>query len=583
MVASAVTGEGKTLTAANLALTLSESFQRRVLLVDADLRRPSLHLLFGTENVVGLNDGLKAERRREAAHDRDHAAVVAPDGRTPESRSDEQPDVEPDAPHHRRGGGALRLGRPRHARRSTLLPDANLLAEMADVVLFVVGAGTTPYHLVQRAVQAVDQKRIAGVVLNRVADSPAAVSVPPGRGRRAERVMIRMLASALTRRSVVLAPFEFAAIVATVYLSARLRFGVERAWLLFLFEDGLPKALFFAAVCQVCIYFADLYDLTTSHRRDLFIRIIQALGTTSIVLALVYFLMPRLVIGRDVVVIAVLLTISIMGGWRLAFDWFTRRAAPRERLLLIGTTPAAIALARELFERRAELGVDIVGFIDRDPSRVGEPVINPGVIGTIEDIPSIVARAGREPRRRQPRRRARPAADGHAARDAAGRRAVRSPRVGVRGIHRQDRRREPQAELAHLLVRIQEDAPAPGGEAHAGHHRRDRRPRPRRAARRAGRRRGQAHVARKRLLPPGARRAARPRVHGPQVPLDAPGRRGAHRGGVGVQGRRPAGDADRTVHPAHAHRRDPAALERPGRRHEPGRAAARAPRPSWSS
>ena len=43
MVASAVPGEGKTLTATNLALTLSESYQRRVLLIDADLRRPSLH------------------------------------------------------------------------------------------------------------------------------------------------------------------------------------------------------------------------------------------------------------------------------------------------------------------------------------------------------------------------------------------------------------------------------------------------------------------------------------------------------------------------------------------------------------
>ena len=41
-----------------------------------------------------------------------------------------------------------------------------------------------------------------------------------------------------------------------------------------------------------------------------------------------------------------------------------------------------------------ELGVDIVGFVDPDPSRVGQPVINPGVIGTIEDIPSIVRAHG---------------------------------------------------------------------------------------------------------------------------------------------------------------------------------------------
>src|SRR4029453_14829682 len=49
LIASAVPGEGKTLTAANLALTFSEAYQRDVLLVDADLRRPSLHLLFTGE------------------------------------------------------------------------------------------------------------------------------------------------------------------------------------------------------------------------------------------------------------------------------------------------------------------------------------------------------------------------------------------------------------------------------------------------------------------------------------------------------------------------------------------------------
>ena len=68
----------------------------------------------------------------------------------------------------------------------------------------------------------------------------------------------------------------------------------------------------------------------------------------------------------------------------------SRQVGPRERLLLVGTSAAAVTLAQELFERRQELGVEIVGFIDPDPARVGAPVINPGVIGTIEDIPSIV-------------------------------------------------------------------------------------------------------------------------------------------------------------------------------------------------
>ena len=91
--------------------------------------------------------------------------------------------------------------------------------------------------------------------------------------------------------------------------------------------------------------------------------------------------------------LAAALAIVLVMAWRSAFDMVdSARLAPRERLLLVGTSPAAIVLARELFERRQELGVDIVGFVDPDPSRVGAPVINPGVVGTIDDIPALAAR-----------------------------------------------------------------------------------------------------------------------------------------------------------------------------------------------
>ena len=59
MVTSAVASEGKTLTATNLALTLSHSYKRRVLLIDADLRRPSVHEVLALPNTVGLTDALK--------------------------------------------------------------------------------------------------------------------------------------------------------------------------------------------------------------------------------------------------------------------------------------------------------------------------------------------------------------------------------------------------------------------------------------------------------------------------------------------------------------------------------------------
>ncbi len=156
-------------------------------------------------------------------------------------------------------------------------------------------------------------------------------------------------------------------------------------------DQGLIKALAIAVGCQACLYYADLYDLRiVADRRELFVRTLQALGATSIVMALFYFFFPSLIIGRGVFIIAAILVVLFTIGWRLAFEWASKQARPRERVLIVGTNHAAVQLARELHERRAELGVVIVGFVDTDPARVGEALVNPGIIGTIDDIPSLV-------------------------------------------------------------------------------------------------------------------------------------------------------------------------------------------------
>src|SRR5205814_741268 len=195
-----------------------------------------------------------------------------------------------------------------------------------------------------------------------------------------------------TWRSVVLLVGETGLLVLAVALATYLRLR-EDAWTLFADPQGLLRVLLIVVVCQLCLHYADLYDLRTiADSRDLLVRLFQALGATSLILAGVYFWFPEWVIGRGVFLFAAVLVISLLLAWRLAFAWLTRRIAPRERLLLVGTNPASIDLARELFQRRQELGVEIVGFVDPDPSRLGAPVLNPGVVGTIDDIPQLVTR-----------------------------------------------------------------------------------------------------------------------------------------------------------------------------------------------
>jgi sugar transferase (PEP-CTERM system associated) len=202
---------------------------------------------------------------------------------------------------------------------------------------------------------------------------------------------MRVLALRLKARSITLIACETVLIVGAVGAAAYLRLGGEAAADVMALEQGLLKALLIAGVVQVCLYYADLYDLRLlSERRELFVRILHALSAASIVLAALYYWFPDLVIGRGVFMISAVFVMTLVIGWRVAFEWASRHVRPRERLLLVGTNPASIALAREIFSRRHELGVEIVGFIDPDPARVGSPVLNPGIIGTVDDIPSIV-------------------------------------------------------------------------------------------------------------------------------------------------------------------------------------------------
>lgn len=165
MVTSALPGEGKTLTASNLALTLSESYKREVLLVDADLRRPCVHQVFQLPNATGLNDGLKsdAERKVPLLKFSDYLTLLTA-GR---------PDADPmSVLSGSRMKRVLEEARDRFewvlidTPPITLLTDAHLMSALVDAVVLVVRAGVTPLPSIKKAVEAIGQDRILGIVLN---------------------------------------------------------------------------------------------------------------------------------------------------------------------------------------------------------------------------------------------------------------------------------------------------------------------------------------------------------------------------------------------------------------------------------
>jgi capsular exopolysaccharide synthesis family protein len=145
-----------------------------VLLIDADLRRPSVHSLFGIDNEYGLSDTLKH---------------VTPDGKLPIHRVSPNlwvvPGGRPDAdPMSGLVSDTMQQLLSEAVEQFdwvvidtppvVLLPDANLLAAMIDTALLVVRANRTPYPLSAKAVEAIGPDRILGVVLNRAQDTDLA-------------------------------------------------------------------------------------------------------------------------------------------------------------------------------------------------------------------------------------------------------------------------------------------------------------------------------------------------------------------------------------------------------------------------
>jgi capsular exopolysaccharide synthesis family protein len=172
MVSSTLPGEGKTLTVTNLALTLSESYDQRVLLVDADLRSPSVHELLRVTQSPGLGDYLAATSPNLPTVQITNRLTVVPAGNSDHPLaglvSDRMKQFVNQAATH---FDWVLLDTPPVG----LLSDANLLADAVDVVVFVVGASSSSYSLVQRAVTTIGVDRILGMVLNRA----EAQALPP--------------------------------------------------------------------------------------------------------------------------------------------------------------------------------------------------------------------------------------------------------------------------------------------------------------------------------------------------------------------------------------------------------------------
>jgi exopolysaccharide/PEP-CTERM locus tyrosine autokinase len=168
MVTSATSGEGKTIVAANLAAGLARELHAHALLVDCDLRIPSLANLFGFSNGLGLSDYLRDGRKIADLLLKTGIEKLGllPGGSVPENPTE--------LVGSKKMEDLVQELKSRYNDRYVIFDSTPLLAtsesevlsKLVDGIIIVVRAGVTPRETVKQAISSLEKEKILGFVLN---------------------------------------------------------------------------------------------------------------------------------------------------------------------------------------------------------------------------------------------------------------------------------------------------------------------------------------------------------------------------------------------------------------------------------
>jgi exopolysaccharide/PEP-CTERM locus tyrosine autokinase len=168
MVTSATSAEGKTFVSANLAAGLARDLHAHALLVDCDLRVPSLATLFGFSNGLGLSDYLRDGRKIPdlLLKTKIEKLSLLPGGNVPENPTEligskKMEDLVLELKSRYKDRYVIFDSTPLLA-----TSESEVLSKLVDGIIVVVKAGATPRETVKQAISFLDKEKILGVVLN---------------------------------------------------------------------------------------------------------------------------------------------------------------------------------------------------------------------------------------------------------------------------------------------------------------------------------------------------------------------------------------------------------------------------------
>lgn len=199
-----------------------------------------------------------------------------------------------------------------------------------------------------------------------------------------------MSATRLSPRIISLLLADAAIMYAGVILAVYLRMGTD-GWSYELNDkNGWLKIALASSVCLLIFYFYDLYDyVIMTNRRELILRMVQALGIAWALLAVVFYFVPQLLIGRGVLVISVPLVLGLLIGWRIFIHSLTGHPEIGEKILVVGTGQTALDTAEAVWERR-DAGYRIAGFISENGAKPMQKLGRSVILGKAPDLESVI-------------------------------------------------------------------------------------------------------------------------------------------------------------------------------------------------
>lgn len=189
--------------------------------------------------------------------------------------------------------------------------------------------------------------------------------------------MLRILKQYFPIRNMVFIVLEGCIIFGSVMIASIILTYSESYW----FDAFLLLRIFlFTVICQTCLYYNQLYDFEiASSIIEVLIRLLQALGVSSIALAILYFVFPTAVIDQRIFILSIFLLMIFIMGWRLCYIHILNKGLFNESIIVLGSSDLAMDIFHEI-DNTLDCGYAISVMIpdaetDRYPKTIQQKVI----------------------------------------------------------------------------------------------------------------------------------------------------------------------------------------------------------------